>query len=112
MLRVTRVVIGVAAALLLVGGFVVLVGAQQISGLWSMTIGALAIVALVLERSRYRSEAEERGAGQTGPGGGEPAAPGPPFRRTDELFVDPTTGREMRVYLDPVSGERRYHAEG
>jgi hypothetical protein len=34
------------------------------------------------------------------------------FRRTDELFVDPTTGHTMRVWLDPSTGERRYRAEG
>ena len=35
----------------------------------------------------------------------------PRFRRTDEVFVDPTTRRRMRVWLDPANGERRYRAE-
>ncbi len=131
MLSITRIVVAVAAVLLLLSGFVAFAGAQQFGGLWTMVIGALGIVALVLERSRYRSEAAalgivalvlersryrseaaERGRGETGPGGGEQAAPGPPFRLTDERFVDPTSGRQMRVYVDPASGERRYHAEG
>lgn len=34
------------------------------------------------------------------------------WRRTDGTFVDPTTGRRMRVWLDPVDGERHYVAEG
>jgi hypothetical protein len=34
-----------------------------------------------------------------------------PFRPTDELFVDPTSGQRLRVYLDPATGERRYYAE-
>jgi hypothetical protein len=35
-----------------------------------------------------------------------------PFRPTDEQFVDPTSGERLRVYIDPATGERRYHAEG
>jgi len=35
----------------------------------------------------------------------------PRFRRTDERFVDPTSGHTMRVYVDPRTGERRYLAE-
>jgi hypothetical protein len=35
----------------------------------------------------------------------------PRFQRTDERFIDPTTHREMRVWIDPNSGERRYRAE-
>jgi hypothetical protein len=46
-----------------------------------------------------------------GPGGGETVPPPPPFQRTDEVFVDPTTQRQMRVYMNPTNGERRYFAE-
>ena len=35
----------------------------------------------------------------------------PRFRPTDEVFIDPTSGRKMRVWLDPRSGERRYRAD-
>jgi hypothetical protein len=35
----------------------------------------------------------------------------PRFRRTDELFEDPSSRRPMRVWLDPATGERRYRAE-
>jgi hypothetical protein len=112
MLPFTRIVVAVAAVLLLLSGLVAFAGAHQIVGLWPMVIGALGIVALAFERSRYRSEAAERMTRETGPGGGEPAPPGPPFTLTDERFVDPSSGRQMRVYVDPGSGERRYHAEG
>jgi hypothetical protein len=37
--------------------------------------------------------------------------PAAPFRPTDELFIDPTSGARLRVYLDPTTGERRYYAE-
>jgi hypothetical protein len=66
---------------------------------------------VALERSRYRSGAAEHTSEGPGPGGGEPEAPGPPFRPTDERFVDPTSGRRMRVYVNPATGERRYHAD-
>ena len=37
--------------------------------------------------------------------------PEAPFRPTDELFMDPTSGQRLRVYLNPATGERRYFAE-
>ena len=76
-------------------------------------VGLVLIVAAIVERFRYRSEAAERSGLPVGPGGGEPT--GEPldsrFRRTDEVFVDPTSDRRMRVWLDRDSGERRYRAE-
>ncbi len=33
------------------------------------------------------------------------------FRSTPEVFVDPTSGRTMRVFIDPETGERRYRIE-
>ena len=111
MVGVMRVVVGALGALMILGGVVgVAVGAWP-GGLWAMTIGVVAILAVVLERNRYRSEAAERTSGGIGPGGGESSVPGAPFRPTDELFVDPTTGHRLRVYLDPSTGERRYFAE-
>ena len=61
---------------------------------------------------RYRSLAADGPGDDHGPGGSEPAPPEPRFRPTDERFVDPTTGVQMRVFLDPTTGERRYVAEG
>jgi len=111
MADVMRVVVGALGALMIVGGVVgVAVGAWP-GGLWATTIGVVAILAVVLERNRYRSEASERSPDGSGPGGGESSMPAAPFRPTDEIFVDPTTGHRLRVYLDPSTGERRYFAE-
>ena len=33
------------------------------------------------------------------------------WQRTDEVFVDPTTNRRMRVWVDPVDGARHYVGE-
>ncbi|MDQ2826234.1 MAG: hypothetical protein M3Y04_04650 [Actinomycetota bacterium] len=34
------------------------------------------------------------------------------WRRTDEVFRDPSSGRVMRVWLDPADGTRHYVPEG
>ena len=51
-------------------------------------------------------------AADPGPGGGESGFFEPRFLPTNELFVDPTSHRLMRVFADPRTGERRYRAEG
>jgi hypothetical protein len=88
-------------------------GTMTISGLTLVVVGLGLIVAAVVERFRYRSEVAERSGLPIGPGGGEPQGErlDPRFDRTDEIFVDPTSGRRMRVWLDRVNGERRYRAE-
>ncbi|MEO8639491.1 MAG: hypothetical protein ABI458_06220 [Chloroflexota bacterium] len=111
MVDTMRVVVGVLGALMIVGGIAGFAIGAWPGGLWSMVIGAVAIVAVALERTRYQSAAAERSAGERGPGGGELRMPVAPFRATDELFVDPTSGHLLRVYLDPATGERRYYAE-
>jgi hypothetical protein len=110
----TRLVVAVIATLTLIGGMAVLaIGPAGLYGLWLVIGSAVVLVALAIERNRYRSEEAERSFESTGPGGGEPAGGlEPRFRRTDELFVDPTTGTTMRVFLDGRTGERRYVAEG
>jgi len=83
-------------------------------GLYAVVVGLVVVVATIIERQRYRSATAERSDAPPGPGGGEPldAPLGPSFHATDERFVDPTTNRPMRVWLDPGSGERRYREEG
>ena len=111
MADVMRVVVGVLGALMIAGGIAGTAVGEWPGGLWAMAIGVVAIGAVVLERARYRSEAGERSAGASGPGGGEASMPVAPFRPTNELFVDPTSGQRLRVYLNPSTGERRYYAE-
>jgi hypothetical protein len=106
-----------------VGGLMVVSGLAAVAidgsdaapaGVWLVVVGLVLIVAAVVERLRYRSESADLSGLPIGPGGGEPT--GEPlelrFQRTDEAFVDPTSGHRMRVWLDPASGERRYRAEG
>jgi hypothetical protein len=113
-----RAFVLVASLLLFLGGVVAILGSNGeptavSAGWWSAIVfGAIALL-LVLERQRYRSNAAERAGLAPGPGGGE--EPDRPlearFRPTDERFVDPTSGRRMRVWVDPASGERRYRTE-
>lgn len=111
MLLAIRLLAAAIASLLLLGGLVALAAGAASAGLWAVALGSAGLIGVAFERTRYRSEAAERTRQDPGAGGGEPAAPTPPFRPTDERFVDPTTGREMRVYVNPSTGERRYHAE-
>ena len=116
MTRVGLVIVGV---LMLLGGLGLISVGGSVgrsvggSGLWLVVSGAVLLVAVAIERNRYRSEAAERSSESVGPGGGEPSSRlEPRFRRTAETFVDPTTGLSMRVFVDGDSGDRRYVAEG
>jgi hypothetical protein len=109
----TRILLGGIGALLALGGLAATGAGAGFSGVWATIIGAGLVIAVVIERNRYRSEDADRLSEPTGPGGGEPpGAVDARFRPTDEAFVDPTTGIRMRVLVDPGTGERRYVAEG
>ena len=97
--------------LLILGGLALAV-VEPVSAIFTFGFGAVIVVAVLLQRNRYRSLAAERTGQTPGPGGGEDGLLEPRFAPTPEVFVDPTSGRFMRVYLDPRSGERRYRAEG
>ena len=58
--------------------------------------GLLLIGAALFERWRYKRLQEDR--------------PGPNWVATDERFIDPESGRNVTVYCDPGTGERRYVA--
>jgi hypothetical protein len=111
--RLLIIVAGLAIAglglylIVLPGGPGTVVGIYVVLGGLALVVGAL------IERVRYRSETADREGAPTGPAGGEPAGTplDPRFRRTDEVFTDPTSGLRMRVWLDPSSGERRYLTE-
>ena len=59
--------------------------------------GAILLVAIVFERSRYKKIARK--------------SPGPDWQRTPERFVDDETGKMVTVYVHPESGERAYVEE-
>jgi hypothetical protein len=83
-----------------------------VTGLLTAVMGLVFIGVLAFERMRYHSASAESPPPAGSPGG---EAPGevlePRFTPTPEIFVDPTSGRTMRVYADPATGERRYRVE-
>jgi hypothetical protein len=42
----------------------------------------------------------------------ESPVPAGDWQRTDEVFIDPSTGRRMRVWVDPQDRSRHYVPEG
>jgi hypothetical protein len=104
MANALRPVIGLVAALMVVGGLATLMFGGEVAptGVWPLVLGVLGIIAAVFERPRYRSE-EAAPHADAGSGG---------YRPTEEVFVDPTSGQRMRVWVDPASGERSYRREG
>jgi hypothetical protein len=113
-LGASRIIIVLFCALFIIGGALLAVVAGSggiVVGLVMIVTGAAGVGAVVFERMRYRSDAEERTrAPSTMTAGGDPAGTRlpPTFRPTDERFVDPATGVPMRVWYEPGSGERRY----
>ena len=109
------IVLATGVLIALVGLWVIVLpgGPGSVIGIYTVVIGLAFVVGAVIERVRYRADAVDRSGPPIGPGGGEPldTALDRRFRPTDEIFVDPTSGYRMRVWLDPDSGERRYRAE-
>ncbi len=108
-----RIAVAVASALLLLVGMFLVVGGgpPMVSGLWLLVVGGTGLIVTTLERTRYRSEAAELTGESPGPAGIDTGPPEPRFRPTEERFVDPTTRRRLRVWVDPSTGERRYRAD-
>jgi hypothetical protein len=56
----------------------------------------LGVVAALFGWDRYRSKSK---------GAGESSQP------TSEVFIDPASGKPMRVWYDPATGEREYRPD-
>ena len=113
MLVAARMILAVVGTLGILSGLVqVQADGARFPNVLVVPVGAVILIALVLERSRYRSVESDLRNTPAGPGGGEPVGALPAgFRATAEVFVDPTSGRRMRVFLQPATGDRRYVAE-
>jgi hypothetical protein len=99
-----RIAVGVVGGLMLLAGIVAIgAGGNAVpGGLWAMALGSVGIIVAVLERRRYAAMEEEP----------QPSGPPPRLEPTAEVFVDPTTGQQMRVYVDRATGRRHYQREG
>jgi hypothetical protein len=86
------VVITVAAFLTCVGIGLIAYGVR-VPGWQALALGVLVLIGTLFERWRYR-RIEEPSNGR--------------WQRTDEKFIDPSTGSPVDVLFDPRTGERRY----
>ena len=113
MLSATRLIIAVVSAMALFGGLAIIALGFPwgLGGLWLLLGGAAGLIGVTFERMRYRSEAAEQAREPAGSAGVEDGPLDPRFRPTEERFVDPTTRQQVRVWIDPASGERRYRLD-
>ena len=94
MIVLRNVVIAVAAILACVGIGLIARGVYA-PGWQVLVFGVLVLIGTLFERWRYR-RIEEASNGN--------------WQRTDEKFIDPTTGEPVEVMFNPRTGERRYVA--
>jgi hypothetical protein len=88
------VVIAVAAILTCVGIGLIACGIYA-PGWQALALGVIVLIGTLFERWRY-SRIEEPCNGR--------------WQRTDEQFIDPSSGDPVQVMFDPGTGERRYVA--
>ncbi len=116
-----RGALGGAGALVFLLGLAAIGTGDPVAGAWLLIAGAILILIALYEQTRYRAGDPRTPPGATAPPG-PPWAPRPPaaaadgpapsrYQRTDEVFDDPTTGQRLRVWFDPVTGDRRYVPE-
>jgi hypothetical protein len=89
-----NVVIAFSAILTCVGIGLIARGVYA-PGWQALVIGVMILIGTLFERWRYR-RIEQASNGR--------------WQRTDERFIDPTTGEPVEVMFDPRTGERRYVA--
>jgi hypothetical protein len=88
------VVIAVSAILTCIGIGLIACGVHA-PGWQALVLGVIVLIGTLFERWRYR-HLEEPPKGH--------------WQRTDEKFIDPSTGDPVEVMFDPTTGERRYVA--
>lgn len=87
-----RTVVLIIAGIVAATGAALIVTGVTLPGIQALVMGALVIVGILCER-RYRHDRQQ---------------PDGRWQATGERFVDPTSGKDVEVFYDPQSGERRY----
>ncbi len=90
-------VLGLGIVLILSGVLVATTGITAPT-LWLFGFGALLVIGTVFERVLYKPLTRSR--------------PGTGWTDTGERFVDPETGKMVKVLYNAASGERQYVDEG
>ena len=86
--------LGLGLAMLL-GGIVIMIASESAAGLPLLLLGLLVIVSVALDK-RYRQ-----------PGDPAPVVAGD-WQPTGERFIDDQTGQPLEVWMDSLTGARRY----
>ena len=89
-----RMVVLVIAGLVAATGAVLLLLGVTFAGIQALVGGGVIVVGILFER-RYHNNTQR-------------GTPGGRWQPTGERFSDPTTGKDVEVFYDPQSGERRY----
>jgi len=90
-----RAVVITVAGLLMCAGIALIACGINAPGWQALCIGTIVLIGTLFERWRYR-RIEKPPKGH--------------WQRTDERFLDPSTGNPVEVMFDPRTGERRYVA--
>lgn len=91
MLRKALLGLGV---LLMFGGLVLMLAVRGSAGVGITAIGTVLLLALLMERRRYKCILD--------------APPGPDWRPTGERFIEPGSDDKVEVYYHPPTGRRSY----
>jgi hypothetical protein len=87
-----RTVVLVIAAIIAASGAALLLAGVTGPGIEALLAGAVVVAGIVFERRYHNNQ----------------RPPDAHWQPTGERFSDPTTGKEVEVFYDPQSGERRY----
>ena len=91
MLRRILLILGSAA--FVAGVLLIAAGAAFPAGLYLVGMGAILTLALLFEHRGYRPHIDH---------------PAGDWQKTDERFIDPTSGHVIEVLYNPETGERNY----
>ena len=92
MLRTVVIAVGVILTCVGIG---LIASGVHAPGWQALAVGVIVLIGTLFERWRYRPIEQ--------PSNGH-------WQRTDEQFIDPSTGEPVQVMFDPSTGERRYVA--
>jgi hypothetical protein len=92
MLRTVVISVG---AILTCAGIVLIACGVHAPGWQALAIGVIVLIGTLFERWRYRRIEKP---------------PNGDWQRTEEQFIDPSSGEPVEVMFDPRTGERRYVA--
>jgi len=82
---------------------------MSVAGWIIIAVVIVGFVTALFGLDRYRGSRKSSAGSADGAGG--PGNAGSAAQPTDEVFIDPETGRKMRVWYDQRSGQREYRPE-